>query len=104
MDFVERQQVQEFRKRAQNENATGDIDPYVLERLRERERIAEIGVKEFWGESPPPPLRDPDDFTSEEDEDDKIRESFGQARLKPKSKGAKSSKKIKKVEKIKKII
>ena len=29
MDYVERQQVKEFRSRAQNENALTEIDPYI---------------------------------------------------------------------------
>lgn len=101
MDYVERQQVLEFRRRAANENATTAVDMYTQERLNERYRIAEIGVKEFWCESPPPPIRDPDDFTSEEDEDDKIRAEFGQGKLsgKHKKKSKKSKKKSKKKKK-----
>merc|ERR1712113_1230763 len=37
------------------------------ERIDARERVGELGCEEVWEKSPLPPIRDPDDFTSEEE-------------------------------------
>lgn len=77
-----------------------DATPEEKERLQARHRISEMGCYEIWARSPTPPIRDPDDFTSEEEEKPMIernaKNDFRKAKKKSKKSSKKSSRKRKK--------
>lgn len=67
------------------------------ERMIARNRISKIGYDDIWPRSPTPPIRDPDDFTSEEEDAPKIDKDYNisKTRLTKKSKASSSASKSK---------
>ena len=72
------------------------------ERMIARNRISKIGYADIWPVSPTPPIRDPDDFTSEEEEGPKIDKNLNQFKKGSKSSSNKRKKSSKKSKKSKK--
>ena len=82
-----------------------DYEPDAEERERmvARNRISKIGYPDIWRRSPTPPIRDPDDFTSEEEDAPKIDKDYNISKTRlTKNSGDTSTNKRKKSKKSKK--